>query len=52
MKKDSPTAWDIVWLGFHLDTRNQTIAILKDTQEAVILSLHADFMQDGLCMQW
>ena len=47
-KKDSPTAWDIVWLGFHLDTRNQTIAIPEDKQQAVILSLHADFMQNGL----
>ena len=46
-KKDSPTAWSITWLGFHLDTRYQTLGIPEDKQQELLQRFHAEFMNDG-----
>ena len=38
-KKDSPTAWKAVWLGFEFDTKESTLAIPQKKEEAVILKI-------------
>ena len=47
-KKDSPTAWTTVWLGFLLDTRDHTLAIPSQKEMAVVFQIQEGFFdEDG-----
>ena len=46
-KKDSPPAWTITWLGFHLDTRHHTFGIPEEKLQDLLQRLHKDFMEAG-----
>ena len=46
-KKDSPPAWSITWLGFHLDTRRQTLGIPEEKLQALLQTFHKLFMDAG-----
>ena len=47
-KKDSPTAWTTVWLGFLLDTRDHTLAIPSQKETAVVFQIQEGFFdEDG-----
>ena len=46
IKKDSPTAWKSVWLGFEFNTKNSTLAIPQKKEEAVILKIQEEFFDD------
>ena len=50
-KKDSPPAWSITWLGFHLNTRNQTLGIPEEKLEALLLTFHTHFMDAGAWLE-
>ena len=46
-KKDSPTAWVVTWLGFHLDTRKKTMGIPEGKQQALLNCFHNELMVKG-----
>ena len=50
-KKDSPPAWSITWLGFHLNTRNQTLGIPEEKLEALQQTSHTHFMKAGAWLE-
>ena len=45
-KKDSPTAWKIVWLGFEIDTKECTLAIPQEKEESTLLQIQDDLFND------
>ena len=45
-KKDSPTAWQIVWLGFEIDTKEGTLAIPQEKEESTLLQIQDDLFND------
>ena len=45
-KKDAPTAWETVWLGFLLDTKDSTLAIPPEKEEATIFKIQEEFFED------
>ena len=47
-KKDSPTAWKTIWLGFELDTKERTLAIPQEKENATIMRIQEEFFdEDG-----
>ena len=50
-KKDSPPAWLITWLGFHLDTRLQTLDIPEQKLQALLQTFHNQFMEAGAWLE-
>ena len=45
-KKDAPTAWETVWLGFPLNTKDSTLAIAPEKEEATIIKIQEEFFED------
>ena len=50
-KKDSPPAWTITWLGFHLDTRHHTFGIPEEKLQDLLQRFHKDFMEAGAWLE-
>ena len=50
-KKDSPPAWSITWLGFHLNTRKHTLGIPEEKLEALLQTFHTHFMDAGAWLE-
>ena len=46
VKKDSPTAWSTVWLGFLLNTKDQTLAIPPEKEMAVVLQIQEELFDE------
>ena len=45
-KKDSPTAWKTTWLGFELDTKEKTLAIPQEKENATIMRIQEEFFDE------
>ena len=45
-KKVSPTAWKTVWLGFEINTKECTLAIPQEKEEATLLQIQDDLFDD------
>ena len=46
-KKDSPAAWKTVWLGFELNTKESTLTIPREKEDATILQIQEDLLDVG-----
>ena len=46
-KKDSPTAWKAVWLGFQFDTKEKTLAIPLEKEDATIMRIQDEFFDEN-----
>ena len=44
--KDSPPAWTTVWLGFEINSKDQTLAIPSDKESNIIQVFQEDFFDD------
>ena len=45
-KKDSPTSWKTVWLGFEINAKESTLAIPHKKELAVILEIQEKFFDE------
>ena len=45
-KKDSPTSWKTVWLGFEINAKDSTLAIPNQKELALILEIQEKFFDE------